>query len=120
MDTYLASSNFSSSLFAFDATKFTADDTLLSTALLLSNFPLSFSIDIGVDVASDDVVVVVVVAAPVVDAKDDEFEFKWFEFSLSLTFAIDDGTDAGDPAIEFDALLANDDVISVFTPFTVL
>lgn len=76
MDTYLASSNFSSSLFAFDATKFTADDTLLSTALLLSNFPLSFSIDIGVDVASDDVVVVVVVAAPVVDAKDDEFEFK--------------------------------------------
>lgn len=120
LDTYLTSSNLSSSLIAFNATKFTADDTLLSTALLLSNFPLSLSLEI--DWVVDDAVVVVIVAAPVafvvgIDAA--EFKFKCTAL-FSLSFGIDVGAAGGEPPIEFDVLFTSDDVISVFTPFTVL
>lgn len=60
------SSNFSSSSFALDATVFTAaDDTLVSTALLLfSNLTLSFSDDaVDDDDGGDGFVVAVAVAA---------------------------------------------------------
>lgn len=86
--TYL-SSKLSSSSCALDATVFTADDTFVSTALLLSDLAVSFS-----DGADDGVVVV---AGGV-----------WLFKCASLAGTLDA------------ALLASDETISVFTPFTVL
>lgn len=96
------SSNLSSSSFALDATVFTADDTLVSTALLLSNLTESFSG--GADGAFVGVTVVVVIATVAVDVG-----FVLFKCPV-LSF---------DGAFDAVGLFANDVTISVFTPFTV-